>query len=111
MIRVLHVIKFLGARGLAFGGSEKHEVFGSRTNGNFLGIIELLAEYDDFLKVHIQNYGNPSQGKGGYLSKTICNEFIEIMYNKIVSTIVEELKSSKYYSITVDSTPFPIMTS
>lgn len=27
------------------------------------------------------------------------------MYNKIVSKIVEELKSSKYYSISVDSTP------
>ena len=81
-------------RDRAFRGSEKHEVFGSRKNGNFLGILEFLAEYDDFLKVHIQNYGNPGQGKVDYLSKTICNEFIEIMYNKIVSTIVEELNQA-----------------
>lgn len=72
LTRVVHVIKFLGARVLAFRGSE-NEVFGSLSNGNFLGILEVIAEYDDFLKIHIQNHGNPGQVKISYLSKTICN--------------------------------------
>lgn len=94
--RVVHVIKFLGSRGLALRGS-KNEKFGSVTNGNFMGILELVAEYDEFLKSHIKTHGNPGKGNVNYLSTTICNEFVEIMHKKIVSTIVEELKSSKYY--------------
>lgn len=101
--RVVDVVKFLGTRGLAFRGSK--EIFGCIGNGNFMGALELVAEYDDFLKAHIKTKGNPGSGNISYLSKTICNEFIELMYNKIVSVIVDELKHSKYYSISVDSTP------
>lgn len=61
--RVVSVIKFLAKRGLAFRGS--NEVFGSEFNGNYLGIIELLAQYDPFLAKHIENYGN--KGKGIFL--------------------------------------------
>lgn len=58
--RVVSVIKLLASRGLAFRGSD--ELFGSPSNGNFLGIIELLAEYDPFLASHIENYGNKGRG-------------------------------------------------
>jgi len=44
--RVVSTVKFLAARGLAFRGSD--EKFGSQNNGNFLGCLELLAEYDPF---------------------------------------------------------------
>lgn len=101
--RVVDVIKFLGTRGLSFRGT--NEVFGFLGNGNFMGALELVAEYDDFLKNHIETKGNPGSGKVSYLSKTICNEFIELMYKKISSVITDELKKSKYYSLSVDSTP------
>lgn len=101
--RVVDVVKFLGTRGLAFRGSQ--EIFGFQGNGNFMGALELVAEYDDFLKAHIESKGNPGSGNVSYLSKTICNEFIELMYKKVVSVIVDELKKSKYYSLSVDSTP------
>lgn len=101
--RVVDVIKFLGTRGLSFRGT--NETFGVLGNGNFMGALELVAEYDDFLKNHIETKGNPGSGKVSYLSKTICDEFIELMYKKIVSVITEELKKSKYYSLSVDSTP------
>lgn len=58
--RVVSIIKFLAERGLAFRGS--NEVFGSASNGNYLGIMELLAEYDPFLANHIKNYGNKGKG-------------------------------------------------
>lgn len=105
--RVVDVIKFLGTRGLACRGgtSTSEEKFGSLGNGNFMGALELLAEYDDFLKTHIEIRGNPGSGRVSYLSKTICDEFIELMYKKVVAAMVEELKSSKYYSISIDSTP------
>lgn len=44
--RVLQVIAFLSERGLAFRG--ENETLGSPNNGNYLGILELLADYDVF---------------------------------------------------------------
>ena len=49
--RVVSVVTFLVTRGLALRGS--NEVFGSEHNGNYLGCLELLAEYDPFLAQHI----------------------------------------------------------
>uniref|UniRef100_A0A8C9YGK0 TTF-type domain-containing protein n=1 Tax=Sander lucioperca TaxID=283035 RepID=A0A8C9YGK0_SANLU len=46
--RVVAVIKFFGERGLAFRGD--NELLGSPLNGNYLGILELIAQFDPFLK-------------------------------------------------------------
>ena len=51
LARVLCVIKFLSSRELVFRGSS--ELIGSPKNGNFPGILELVAEYDTFLAEHI----------------------------------------------------------
>ena len=45
--RILHVVLFLGERGLAFRGSI--ERIGDSRNGNFLGLLELLAKFDSLL--------------------------------------------------------------
>lgn len=50
--RLLSVFIFLAERGLAF--REDDQVIGSKHNGNYLGILELLSEYDAFLAQHIQ---------------------------------------------------------
>ena len=42
--RVTETIRFMSERGLSFRGSD--EVIGSRTNGNYLGILELIAKFD-----------------------------------------------------------------
>lgn len=51
--RLIAVIKFLSIRGLAFRGSE--EVFGSPHNGNFMGTLDLLAEFVPFIRTEIDN--------------------------------------------------------
>lgn len=45
--RVVAVIKFLAERGLAFRGED--ELLGSPHNGNYLGILELISQFDQFL--------------------------------------------------------------
>ena len=50
LCRIVSVVKFLCIRGRAFRG--KNELIGSPSHGNYLGILDLLAEYDTFL---IQN--------------------------------------------------------
>lgn len=101
--RVVAVIKFLAARGLAFrGGSEK---LGEQDNGNYLGVIELISEFDPFLSSHLAKYGNKGSGRASYLSSTICNELIKIIGDKLLSVIIDEINDTKYFSFSVDSTP------
>lgn len=101
--RVVAVIKKLASRGLAFRGED--ELVGSTNNGNYMMCLELIAEFDPFLKAHIDRHGNPGQGKSSYLSSTICDELIEIMGRSVTESILKEVKTSKYFSIIVDSTP------
>ena len=84
------------------GSSEKLHV---SNNGNHLGLIELVSEFDPFLKSHIDNYGNKGKGRASYLSSTICNELIEVIGKKLFSVIIDKVNKAKYFSFSVDSTP------
>lgn len=82
--RIVSTVKFLAVRGLAFRGTD--EKFGSLSNGNFLGCLELLAEYDPFLAAHIERYGNSGRGKASYLSSKTSDEFIGLMTSHVKNT-------------------------
>lgn len=101
--RVIAVIKKLGSRGLPFRGSV--EQFGNQNNGNFMMCLELISEFDPFLSNHIVKNGNPGSGNTSYLSSTICDELIKLISTKVTTVIVKEIKSAKYFSIVIDSTP------
>lgn len=67
--------------------------------------LELIADFDPFLADHISRFGNKGIGSTSYLSKTICEEFIQILASKVLDIIIREVNCAKYYSIIVDSTP------
>jgi hypothetical protein len=100
---VISVIKFACERGLALRG--ENETLGSASNGNYLGLLELLSDYDDFLKQHIQNHSNLGSGHVNYLSSTICDEIVDLMGKRVLNEIVSRIQTSRYYSISIDSTP------
>ena len=101
--RVVAVIKKLSSRGLALRGHDEN--FGSLHNGNFMMSLELIAEFDPFLADHISRFGNKGTGSTSYLSKTICEEFIQILANMVLDVIKREVSYAKYFSIIVDSSP------
>lgn len=101
--RVVAVVQFLGERGLAFRGDD--ELLESPHNGNYLGIMELLARFDPFLAEHLKKFGGKGRGSVSYLSSTICEEFIQVMGEKTKKVIANEIKEAKYFSVIVDSTP------
>ncbi|XP_025205923.1 zinc finger MYM-type protein 1-like [Melanaphis sacchari] len=101
--RIVATVRSLVIRGLPLRGSE--EKFGSYHSGNFIMTLELLAEFDPFLLEHIRHYGKIGSGNTSYLSSQTYGEFIQIMAEQITKQIVEEVKVSKYFSISVDSTP------
>ena len=101
--RVVAVIKFLAGRGHSFRGTEDR--FGSSNNANYLGVLELIAEFDPFLKDHIDTHAQKGRGNVSYLSKTICEDIIELIAKKVLNHIKNEIITAKYWSIIVDSTP------
>jgi hypothetical protein len=101
--QIVATIRYLSERGLPFRGS--NETIGSPRNGNYLGTLELLAMFDPFLAEHIKHNANKGRGHTSYLSKTICDEFVDLLANRVSEYIITEVKSAKYYSVSVDSTP------
>ena len=98
--RMMEVVKFLAERGLAFCGSD--EKIGSHNNGNYLGLLELLAKFDPFMAEHIKAHANKKKGHTSYLSKTICEEFISLVGSSVHNSIICELKNCKYNTISLD---------
>ena len=58
--RIKSVVQFLCERGLEFRG--KDEVIGSVSNGDYLGILELISNHDTFLAEYIQRHANKGRG-------------------------------------------------
>ncbi|XP_068234152.1 uncharacterized protein [Palaemon carinicauda] len=84
--RVIIIIHFIAERGLAFRGD--NELVGSPRNGNFLGIFELISQYNDFLACHIKSESNPGNGHTKYLSSTVMEEVISIMGEQLLREII-----------------------
>ncbi|XP_008186940.1 uncharacterized protein LOC100574288 [Acyrthosiphon pisum] len=96
-------LKVISARGLPYHGDS--EIIGNNNNGNYLGILGLISEYDPFSKNHLEEFGNKEKGHLSYISKTIFNEVILLLKTNVMHYITNEIKISKYYSIIMDSTP------
>lgn len=47
------------------------------------------------------------KGKGhtSYLSKTTCEEFIQLIVSSILDQVICDIKRCKYYTVSLDSTP------
>ena len=58
-----------------------------------------------FLANHISLHANKGSGHINYLSSAVYEELIEIMGKETLKVIVDRVKRSKYYSVSVDSTP------
>ena len=91
------MIEFLSSRGLTFRGSS--DLVGSPQNDNFLGILELLAQYDTFLAEHIQKRVNKGKRDVLYFASTVCEEFIDVIATKVLDIIISEIKQAKYFSL------------
>uniref|UniRef100_A0A8C5QMR9 Zinc finger MYM-type protein 1 n=2 Tax=Leptobrachium leishanense TaxID=445787 RepID=A0A8C5QMR9_9ANUR len=96
--RIVNVTLTMAMSNLAFRGHR--ERLGEVNNGNFLSIIELLAEYDPILKELLQL----PKGTLKYLSPQIQNQLIEILSKKVQNEIVSGIQEAQFYSIIMDTT-------
>ena len=103
LYRCVATITSLCERGLPLWQSNK--IIGFGNNGNYLGIFELISQFDPFLSQHIRQFANRGHGHSSYLLKRICDEIVTIMGQKVLGIIKQEIVKSRYFSISVDSTP------
>lgn len=100
--RIIQVIKFLAAHNIAFRGSTS--TLYHSNNGNFLGLIEMIATFDSVMQEHIRRIKS-SEIHDHYLGARIQNELIQLMSEKVREKIVSDIKATKYFSIILDCTP------
>ena len=55
------------------------------------------------------NFANSGQGSVGYLSNTVCDEFIIIMGDNLRAQFIQEVQVSSSFALIVDSTPMYVL--
>lgn len=102
--RLLSIIRVLTSQCLAF--RETNERLFAADNGNFLKLVELLAEFDPVMEDHLKKIQRESKKWSvSYLSNNILNELINLMGKAVFGKIINVVKSAKYFSIIADCTP------
>lgn len=102
LYRILLIVQFLGEHNIAFRGTNC-KLYQDR-NGNFLGLVQMLAKFDPVMKEHIDRITN-DKTRDHYLGPSIQNELIALLANAIRSEIIEKVKKAKYFSVILDCTP------
>ncbi|XP_066398375.1 uncharacterized protein [Miscanthus floridulus] len=102
LFRIVCIVKFLAKHNHAFRGTNSKLYEDS--NGNFLGLVEMLAEFDPFIQEHVSCITS-EETQAHYLDFKIQNELIHLLASAIKSEIIKKIKSAKYFFVILDCTP------
>ncbi len=102
LTRILASVQYLSQNTLAFRGTNAKLY--EPNNGNFLGLIEIIAKFDPTIQEHIRRVKN-NEIHDHYFGPSIQNEIISMMANNVKNAIIHDVKTSKYFAVILDCTP------
>ena len=102
LYRLMNIILYLSSHNMAFRGSS--DKLCTRNNGNFLGLVQLLAKFDPVMENHV-TMATKGEISDHYCGKNIQNELISLMANEVNKIIISRALIAKYYAIIADCTP------
>uniref|UniRef100_UPI00358EB2DD zinc finger MYM-type protein 1-like n=1 Tax=Myxine glutinosa TaxID=7769 RepID=UPI00358EB2DD len=97
------IIQSLAETNLALRGTV--DTLYSQNNGKFLKEVELLARFDPVMRQHVSQVESGMNSHATNSGKTIQNELITCISDKMMERMVAEIKLSKYYAIILDCIP------
>ena len=94
---LMECVMLCGTQGLSLRGHRETSTEDDN-KGNFLELVEFRARTDAILASHLQNA--PKNAK--YTSKNIQNEIISVLGECVRTSILNDIKESRFFSISAD---------